>query len=431
MPSWASLPIEMRAAVLYHVDGARDFAACMMASRLFHEAASDIDRRAQHYTPDQSSPPNVFDSDEPVGVVAAVWDRWAHRLDLDYDQILSGPARRGRLDVLRFACNVTGTVDGIKPAGLCLCPRWRESDQGFCCCTDASDQSDVRYCAAREGMIMAAEHGHVDATLYMGDILIALGGTRSPAFTRAAETGNVNVIEAILAVQEVGDWVVHRAVTNAIHAGHAEVALWLRDKGWLSDADIAYFSEAMALSASCHGDVPALARAWALLPPPESRRNRTLWTRVLVNALTFDHTGALAWVLDHASYASETERIDGAGGENPVLCMAVAKGATSIATFMRCRGASLNDRQFARALRFAIDEGYGYAAVAVCECFADSAALGDGRLLVECACAVDHVDLVAFVCGRFGRRLVAHARRRARHHQSARIACWLAEHHPL
>ncbi|QBZ81418.1 hypothetical protein pclt_cds_831 [Pandoravirus celtis] len=429
MTTWTTLPVEMRAAVLAHIDGARDFVACMATSRLFYEAATDTQRRMWRYTPDQREPPNVFDTDEPVEVMAAVWNRWARRLCVDHGTVMLGPARRGRVDALVFACAITGIPDGDKPADVCLCPLYMR-DLGYACeCDNLCERQETRRQAVEYAAVGAAGHGHVAAVLYLVDIHNRLGGLLSDVLCTAAKAGRMDIIEAIIARHNVDAPTFTHVAESAVTASRPDVMFWLHDRGLLTDAAAGLVAEQLVRTAAGDGHLSALARAWTLLPPHSARRDAALWARALIRASQGGRTDVLAWLLDDARRLDGGNTNDAPDVMKRALCDAIACGHVDAVSFLCAQGVSLGSSQLAGALKHMIKwRGGAHNVAPMCERLAQSGLLGNGLFLAEVACRTDHAGLLAFATDRFGPHLAAEARRYLCLYSSPRVSAWLDEH---
>lgn len=429
MASWPMLPVEMRAAVLAHIDDARDFAACMAASRLFYEATTDVQRRMWRYTPDRPNAPNVFASDEPVEVVVAVWSRWAHRLELDYERIVWGPARSGRLDVLRFACAIAGlTDDAHQPVGPCLCLAWHE-----CACGDPKQTHAMRYKASREAVCAAAASGHTDAVLYLVNATTASADLRPDALCAAARHAQIHVIEALFVDRLPDEEVIARMADSALDLDHPNVVLWLHDRGWLSAEIMTPFLERLVLVAATCACVSEFGGVWRLLVSRKPDSIRRWWRAAMLRAGHTGNVGALDWLSTHPPDPGMPPSSQSANVASHALAAAIEHGHLDAATLLRARGTKVSLPLFQCALRQAAANGCADAIVSLCASFYDPAFMEDGSRLVECACAMDHVGLLAFVVDRFGTHLVPHARHSARasgHGKGGAVLAWLDQQFP-
>lgn len=428
MTTWAGLPIEMRAAVLERVESARDFAACMASSRLFYEAASDTERRMWRYAPDRTGAPNVFDSDEPVAVVAAVWRRWARRLDLDYEHIVDGPAQNGRLDVVRLAWAIAGLADGAPAPVRCLCPQWR-----MCACDSPKDAQAMRHKAAGEALCVAAGAGHLDVVFYMISASAALVDARSHALCAAARHAPIDVIEALLGAWAADDETIARMVDHALDFDRPEVVIWLHDSGWLTAEAAAPFLARLVLVAAACARASDFESAWRLLAARDPDLGRCWWRATMLRAGHTGNVDALAWLLDSPPDPGMPPSSPSANNASYALIGAIEHGHRDAALLLRDRGVSVSVTGLACALRQAKANGHGDAVVPLCEAFCTAASAEAGYRLAECACAMDHADLLAFACDRFGPHLAPHARRSARAYGSGKcsaVLLWLDQHFP-
>ncbi|AGO82925.1 hypothetical protein pdul_cds_747 [Pandoravirus dulcis] len=428
MTSWATLPVEMRAAVLDHIDHARDFVACMLASRLFYEATGETQRRMWRYAPDRSDAPNVFNSDEPVEVVVAVWNRWAHRLELDYEQIVWGPARSGRLDVLRFACAIASLTGDAQPVGPCLCLAWHE-----CACGDPERTHAMRSRASREAVRAAAASGLTDAVLYLVNATAVLADLRPDALCAAARHAQIHVIEALFVDWLPDEEMIARMVDNALDLEHPNVVLWLHDRGWLTAEVVAPFMERLVLVAAACACMSEFEGVWRLLVSRKPDSVRRWWRATMLRASHTGNVGALDWLLNNLPDPGMPSSSQSANIASHALVTAIEYGHVDAATLLRERGVTLSLPRFQCALRQAKDNGCADAIVPICASFHDPAFMGDGSRLVECACAMDHADLLAFACDRFGPHLAQYARRSARAYgldKCAAVLLWLDQHFP-
>ncbi|QBZ81419.1 hypothetical protein pclt_cds_832 [Pandoravirus celtis] len=426
--SWAMLPIEIRAAVLDHIDNSHDFVACMLASRLFYEAATETQRRMWRYAPDRPDAPDVFGSDEPLAVVAAVWNRWAHHLDLDYDEIIWGPAQSGCVEVLRFACAIVGLTSDAQPAGPCLCPKWRE-----CACGDSKQTDVMRSDAFIHAVYAAAASGHTDAVLYLINVIAALTDLRPHALCTAASHAQIHVIEALSVDRPPDRKTIVQMIDNALDNEHPNVVLWLYDHGWADAEVMAPFLERLLLVAASCACASDFEGAWRLLVLREPDSVRRWWRAAMLKAGSSGNVGALGWLLDNPPGTGMPPSSSSANVVSHALIRAIEHGHLDAAVLLRERGATVSLTMFQCALRWATTDGHADAVVPLCEAFYDPAFMKGGHRLVECACEVDHVGLLAFACERFGPHLAVHAWRWARasaNCKGGRVLLWLDKHFP-
>lgn len=428
MATWATLPVEMRAAVLDHIDNSHDFVACMLASRLFYEAATDTQRRMWRYAPERPNAPNVFNSDEPLGVMAVVWNRWAHRLDFDYEQIIWGPAQSGRVEVLRFVCAIVGPAGGAQPTGPCLCSRWRK-----CACDDPKRIDEMRCNAFRDAVYAAAASGHTDAVLYLMNVIAALADLRPHALCAAASHAQIHVIEALSMDRPPDRKTIVQMVDNALDHRHPHVALWLHDRGWADAEVIAPFLARLLLVAASCACASDFEGAWRLVVLREPDSVRRWWRTAMLKAGPSGNVSALGWLLGSPPDTGMPPSSSSASVASHALIGAIEHGHLDAAVLLRERGATVSLPMFQCALQWATTNGHADAVVPLCEAFYDPALMKGGHRLVECACEMDHVGLLAFACERFGAHLAVHAWRWARasaNCKGGRVLLWLNKHFP-
>ncbi|AGO84980.1 hypothetical protein psal_cds_891 [Pandoravirus salinus] len=426
MATWSALPVEMRAAVLAYINSVHDFVACMTASASFYEATTDTQRRMWRYTPDQRKPPNVFDTDEPIEVMAAVWSRWAHRLDLDYEQILRGPAQSGRLDVIRFACTIAGLAGGARPTGPCLCPRWHK-----CACGDPKQVGMMRHEACRDALYAAAASGHTDAVLYLiNNTTAAPADLRPHALDAAARYAQIHVVEALAVDPMLDQETITRMVDDALNFEQPKMVFWLHDRGWLSADAVAPYLEWMVLVAAACACAPEFESTWRLLSSRKPGSIRRLWRAAMLKAGSRGNVGVLGWLLDNPPDPDASSSSSGANVASHALLAAIEHGHLDAANLLRGRGAKVSLPMFQCALRQATTNGYADSVVPICVSFYDAAFMEGGYRLVECACAVDHVGLLGFAIERFGAHLALHARRSLGTDKNGAALLWLDKYFP-
>nr|UMO78497.1 hypothetical protein [Pandoravirus belohorizontensis] len=145
------------------------------------------------------------------------------------------------------------------------------------------------------------------------------------------------------------------------------------------------------------------------------------------------NVGALDWLSAHPPDPGMPPSSHSAAIASHALVAAIEHGHLDAATLLRERGATLSLPLFQCALRQTRANGRADAIVPICTSFYDPAFMEDGSRLVECACAMDHVGLLAFACERFGPHLAPHARRSARAHGNDKcgaVLSWLDQRFP-
>lgn len=301
LTSLEDLPVEMRRAIVLRIKDPRDMWACVSALRLFREALTVDERRVCRYGPGGD---NVFDSDAPLDVVADAVDCWGDRLGLDYERVLVGPARRGRMDLLRYAWETF--VEG--PAGAAFSPACACADPGRCRCEDITMR--IQADAAIKAGVAAARANQAETALYLWPrIYEDLDDDGGPILEAAAAAGDLGAIEAIMAtvddVHYVGEYTIGGMVRSSVAAGHSHVAFWAC-KHMLLMPDV------IAIVAASINDVASLERACDEIALPTEfypqgtladhydwRYEGGLWAEAFKEATKAQASESIAWLVAH------------------------------------------------------------------------------------------------------------------------------------